>query len=78
MATLTKRELEVVEKIAQGYGYVDAGRKLFISPRTIETHVKNAVMKVDPDGIGAPSVRLTRWYFKNGIRGEPNSDDGND
>ncbi len=37
-ATFSKRELEVLQLICKGYSNKEIGKKLFISPRTIERH----------------------------------------
>ena len=44
---LTARELEVLHLVARGMTSRDIGRALFLSPRTIEMHVENALLKLD-------------------------------
>ncbi len=42
---LTKREIEIVELIRQGFKYKAIGEQLFISERTVTTHVQNIFEK---------------------------------
>jgi DNA-binding NarL/FixJ family response regulator len=44
---LSERELEVLKYIAGGDTNKEAGEKLFISPRTVETHRRNILSKLD-------------------------------
>jgi DNA-binding CsgD family transcriptional regulator len=44
---LTARELEVLRLVARGMTSRDIGRALFLSPRTVEMHVENALVKLD-------------------------------
>ena len=43
---LTKREVEVLKLVAQGLSNREAGEKLFISPRTVDTHRTNIMEKL--------------------------------
>jgi DNA-binding CsgD family transcriptional regulator len=43
---LTKRELEVLSLIAQGYTSSDAANTLFISKRTVDFHMANIFAKL--------------------------------
>ncbi|MFV5702517.1 LuxR C-terminal-related transcriptional regulator [Flavobacterium sp. XS2P12] len=43
----TKREQEIVEKLAQGMKFNEIAKELFISPHTINTHKKNMLKKAD-------------------------------
>ena len=43
---LTTSELQVVQLIGQGLSYRQAAEQLFISPRTVETHVSHALAKL--------------------------------
>jgi DNA-binding NarL/FixJ family response regulator len=43
---LTQREIEIVKLIAEGYTSQQMADKLFISPRTVETHRANLMKKV--------------------------------
>lgn len=44
---LSEREIEVLKYIAAGDTNKEAGEKLFISPRTVETHRRNILSKLD-------------------------------
>jgi len=44
--TLTAREREVLHLVVEGYTNADIGSKLFISPRTVETHRANIMQKL--------------------------------
>ncbi len=43
---LTKREIEIIKLIAEGFTSQQMADKLFISPRTVETHRANLMKKV--------------------------------
>jgi DNA-binding NarL/FixJ family response regulator len=49
LADLTDRELEVLGLMAEGHSNDGICRKLFLSPKTVETHVRHILMKL---GIG--------------------------
>ena len=44
---LTKRELEVLELLGDGLRHDDIARRLFISPKTVATHVEHILRKLD-------------------------------
>lgn len=44
--TLSGRERDVVRLIAQGSSVADAAKALFVSPRTVQTHLYNAMKKL--------------------------------
>lgn len=44
---LSKRELEVVDLIAEGYSNADIAKILFISVHTVNDHTKNIYRKLD-------------------------------
>jgi two-component system response regulator NreC len=44
---LSFREMEVLRLIADGLTYKEVAKKLFISPRTVETHKNNIMTKLD-------------------------------
>lgn len=50
--TLTKREKEILSLIADGLNNHEISDKLFISPRTVETHRTNIMQKLDIHDIG--------------------------
>lgn len=43
---LSEREREVLQHVAKGYPYKEIGEKLFISPKTVENHVRNIMGKL--------------------------------
>lgn len=45
--SLTPTELEVVRLVTQGLTNVEVGRRLFISRRTVETHLSHVFGKLD-------------------------------
>jgi DNA-binding NarL/FixJ family response regulator len=60
---LSARELEVMRLIARGYTYKEAARELFISVRTVETHVSNVLRKLQLSN----RHELTRWAGERGL-----------
>lgn len=44
---LSRREREILDCLAQGLTGEDAARRLFLSPETVRTHVRNAMRKLD-------------------------------
>lgn len=46
---LTKREREVLRHLSDGLTNEEIGKKLFISPETVRTHVRKAMAKLDAD-----------------------------
>jgi two-component system nitrate/nitrite response regulator NarL len=61
--TISEREREIVILIAEGFSSKEIADKLFISPRTVETHRKNIMAKM-----GFQSVAdLIRYAFKQGL-----------
>ena len=54
---LTTREREVLRLIAQGYTYREVARELFISVKTVETHVSSVLRKLQLSS----RHQLTRW-----------------
>ena len=46
---LTKREIEIVKLIGQGLSNNQIGERLFISPRTVRTHIDNIMTKTDSE-----------------------------
>jgi len=62
-SSLTKKELEIIELIAQGISYKEIADKLFISLHTAHTHRKNIFKKT---GV-KKSSELIRFALKNNI-----------
>lgn len=48
---LTAREREIVRYVAQGLSHTEIGEKIFISPRTVDTHRTNIMRKLDVHSI---------------------------
>jgi DNA-binding CsgD family transcriptional regulator len=46
-AGLSRREAEVMQLVAQGNTSREIGTQLFLSPRTVEMHVRNSLLKLD-------------------------------
>ncbi len=47
--SLTQREREVLRLLADGLSNDEIGKRLFISPETVRTHVRKAMAKLDSD-----------------------------
>ena len=54
---LSARELEVMRLIARGYSYKEVAKDLFISVKTVETHVSSVLRKLQLSN----RHELTRW-----------------
>ncbi|MGH1563530.1 response regulator [Mumia sp. DW29H23] len=54
---LTEREREVMRLIARGYAYKEVAKELFISVKTVETHVSSVLRKLQLSS----RHELTRW-----------------
>jgi DNA-binding NarL/FixJ family response regulator len=54
---LTQREREVLRLIARGYAYKEVAKELFISLKTVETHVSSVLRKLQLSN----RRELTRW-----------------
>jgi len=54
---LSEREKEVMRLIARGYSYREVARELFISVKTVETHVSSVLRKLQLSN----RHQLTRW-----------------
>jgi DNA-binding NarL/FixJ family response regulator len=46
---LTQREREILRLLADGLNNEEIGKRLFISPETVRTHVRKAMAKLDAD-----------------------------
>ena len=57
LASLSAREREVLQHIARGYTYRETGEALFISVKTVETHVGSVLRKLQLTNRN----ELTRW-----------------
>ncbi|CAM3393734.1 response regulator transcription factor [Nocardioides dubius] len=54
---LTEREREVMRLIARGYAYKEVAKELFISVKTVETHMSSVLRKLQLSS----RHELTRW-----------------
>jgi len=54
---LTQREREVMRLIARGYAYKEVARELYLSVKTVETHVSAVLRKLQLSN----RYELTRW-----------------
>ena len=61
--SLTDREREVLQLVARGYTYRSVGDELFISPRTVENHVRNILDKLHL----SRRAELMRYAIEHGI-----------
>lgn len=60
---ITDREREIINLIAQELTTAEIADKLFISPRTVDTHRKNIMSKVNAKTV----VGVIKFAFKNGL-----------
>lgn len=60
---LTEREMEVLKLIAEGHSNQEIGTKLFLSPKTIDSHRTNLMRKLEIHNV----VELVRYAIKNNI-----------
>lgn len=62
---LTDREREILQLVAEGYTSKEIADRLYISPRTADTHRANVMEKLDLDGI----TELIRYAIRKGVIG---------
>ena len=60
---LTKREIEILKLIAQEFTNQEIADKLFISKRTVDTHRRNLLQKIEVKN----SIGLIRFAYNNGL-----------
>ncbi|TDD91748.1 response regulator transcription factor [Actinomadura darangshiensis] len=60
VATLTARELQVLELVAEGLSNRQIGKRLFLSETTIKTHLVHIYAKLDVDSRTAAVAAATR------------------
>ncbi|WP_408610238.1 response regulator transcription factor [Flavobacterium selenitireducens] len=46
-AGISKREMEVLERLAKGYSNAEIAAELFVSLNTVKTHVSNILSKLE-------------------------------
>jgi two-component system response regulator NreC len=61
LAELTEREIEIICLVAEGLSTKEIGEKLFISPRTADTHRTNIMRKIDVHNV----AEMVRFAFQN-------------
>lgn len=61
LASLSEREIEILQLVAQGHSSAEIGRQIFISPRTVDTHRNNIIHKLGVSGI----VGLVQFAVRN-------------
>ncbi len=62
-AGLSEREAEVLRLIARGYSDRQIGDDLFISPRTVNAHVRNLLTKTERTN----RTELSIWAVEHGL-----------
>ncbi len=67
LQTLSRREMQVLEYIAQGMTSADIGQALGISPKTVSRHRENIMRKLNLHS----SVELVRFAIRAGVISEP-------
>ena len=68
---LTKRELEVLQAFADGLDPAGVAERLYISPRTVHSHVRSALPKLDVHStLQAVLLCLRRGLISLGAKGE--------
>jgi DNA-binding NarL/FixJ family response regulator len=60
---LTQRERDVLRLLADGHSNEEIGKRLFISPETVRTHVRKAMEKLDADTRTEAVARALREHL---------------
>ena len=60
---LSEREIEVLKYISGGNSNKETGEKLFISPRTVETHRRNILSKLDVKN----TAEMIKYAYQNNL-----------
>lgn len=61
LSSLTEREIEIIRLISNGFTNNEMSEKLFISPRTVDTHRTNLMRKLDLHNV----AEIVRFAFQN-------------
>jgi len=61
LSDLTTREIEIIRLVSQGYSNKEISKKIFISPRTVDTHRTNIMRKLDLHNV----AEIVRFAFQN-------------
>jgi len=61
LAKLTEREIEIIRLVSQGFSNNEIAEKLFISPRTVDTHRTNLMRKLGLHNV----AEIVRFAFQN-------------
>lgn len=60
---LTKRQVEIVKLVAEGYSYKEIADKIFLAPTTIPSHMKNIKAKLNLN----KESEIAGWAYQNNI-----------
>jgi DNA-binding NarL/FixJ family response regulator len=66
---LTKRELEILQLVAEGYTNANLAKQLWVTEQTIKFHLSNVYRKLDVSN----RTEAARWAQVHGLLGEPSS-----
>lgn len=61
LAKLTEREVEIIRLVSQGFSNKEIAEKIFISPRTADTHRTNIMRKLELHNV----AEMVRFAFQN-------------
>ena len=64
LESLTKRELEILQLVAEGLSNDEIGKKLFISAKTVKTHLGNIFDKLQVNN----RFKAALWILPSGLR----------
>ena len=58
---LSPREIQVLQLVARGAGNVEIAEELFVSRRTVATHLENIFVKTGTNSRVQAAVRAAKW-----------------
>ena len=61
---LTRRELEILQLVAEGHSNAQVGRMLWVTEQTVKFHLSNIYRKLDVSNRTAAS----RWAHEHGVQ----------